>query len=248
MCFFLFSVLVAGTSRADENNEGDPSDAISQADSATRAEILKASAAKKTYMEGLEAHRQEQALQLRAVELQENLRQPNGLCQTMETQNAVVAGRQSGQSNIARGQRKALQSLAVNVNTAQTVDAANALSSAKFCSPEEVDLGICKAPVDSKYASLAGADQNAMFLFQSRDGTNTYEGARDGAQVDAVDSYIARVVIGVPPEQLRVRGKSNYAANTEARVYTEMLRRYNAFLSMSAYSLNQIKESRNPLK
>lgn len=199
-------------------------------------------------MEGLEANRQQQALQLRAVELQDSLRQPNGLCQTMETQTTMVSGRQSGQANIVRGQRKVLQSLAVNVNTAQTMDASNAVSNSKFCSVEEIDLGVCKPPVDSKYANLAGADQNAMFLFQSRDGTNTYEGARDGAQVDAVDSYIARVVIGVPPEQLRQSGKASYAASTEARVYTELLRRYNAFLSMSAYSLNQIKESRNPLK
>ena len=239
---------MAGPAIAGDDEEGDPSEAISQSDAATRAEILKASAAKKASMEGLEAFRQAHALQLRAVELQENLRQPNGLCQTMETQNALVAGRQSGQSNILRGQRKVLQSLSQNVSTAQAMETASALSNAKFCSPEEVDLGICKAPTDSKYTNLAGADQNAMFLFQSRDGTNTYEGARDGAQVDAVDSYIARVVIGVPPEQLHTRGKATFAANPEARVYTEMLRRYNAFLSMSAYSLNQIKESRNPLK
>ena len=243
-----FAMALTGVARADDDKDGDPSAAIAQADAAIRAEILKSVAAHKAYMEGLEANRQQQALALRAVNMQADLVQPNGLCQTMETQNALVAGRQAGQSSILRSQRKVLQSVSGNVSTAQTLDAANALSSANFCSKEEVTQGVCKEAADKKYVNLAGADQNAMFLFQARDGTNTYEGVRDDVQVDAVNSYIARVVVGVPPEQLRQRGKATYASNQAARAYTELLRRYNAFLSMSAYSLNQIKESRNPLK
>jgi hypothetical protein len=240
-------LLLVGPALADDD-EGDPSEAISEAVAATRAEILKAATAKKAYLEGLEAYRQQQTLQLKAEELKDTLRQPGGICQTMETQTGVVAGQRAAQSKIYGGQKLVMQSLANNTNTMQTLDAANAVSGAKFCSPEEIDRGVCRAPVDPKYAELAGADQNAMYLFQSREGVNTYAGARDGAQVEAVNGYIARVVVGVPPEQLRTKGAAAYRQSPEARVYTEMLRRYNAFLSMSAYSLNQIKESRNPLK
>lgn len=242
----VIGVLFSCSAFADD--DGDASQAISEAEAATRAEILKASLAKKTYMEGLESFRQRQILQLKALELQDKLAQPSGICQTMNTQSSLTYGQQLAQAKVSAGQKTVLASLGNNTNTSQVIDSEYQASSSRFCTEVEVARGVCKPTTDPKFSNLAGADQDAMFLFQSKSGASTYDGARDGAQVDAVNGYIKRVVVGVPPEQLHQQGNSFYKKSPQARAYIELLRRYNAFLSMSAYSLNQIKESRNPLK
>jgi len=246
---FYFIVILFGTSLAiGAESDADPSEAISEADMAVRAEIVKAAIAHKAYAEGLEGYRQEQRLNLKAKELEITLKQPSTMCQAVETQDSLLSGYQKSQSKMIDGQRSVLKNLGSNVNTGQTVANLHAATNDRFCSDDEVNLSICKPTTESKYENLAGADQNAMYLFQSNDGTQTYEGERDGAQVDAVNSYISRVVVGVPPEQLKNDGHARYLRSPESRAYAELLRRYKAFLSMSSYSLNQIKESRNPLK
>ena len=73
---------------------------------------------------------------------------------------------------------------------------------------------MCRATSNAQFAGLAGADQNAMFLFQARDGSASYEGPRDGPQAQAADGYIARVIAGgAPPEQLR---KVDYPTTSES--------------------------------
>lgn len=222
--------------------------AISEAQGAIRAEVLKAATARKAYSEGLEAFRTEQRMRMKAAELADALRQPDGLCQTMDTQDAMATGGRRAQQQVVANQRKAMSALTGSKTSAQAVEAAHRATNERFCSAEEAERGVCRLAADGRYANLAGADQNAMFLFQSREGGNSYEGGRDGAQADAADAYIRRVVGGVPPEQLRAKGGAAYAQSPQARAYAELQRRYAAYLSMSAYSLNQIKESRNPLK
>jgi hypothetical protein len=243
------ALALAGGARAqdDDSDEGDPSGAVVQSDDATRAQLVKAAAARKAVEEGLEANREQQRLNNKAQELKANLLEPNGLCQTMDTQDGMVTGKALAQGNIWKGQRATLKTLSSNTSTGALLDSSFAWSNAHFCSVDEIASNICAAPTDTAYTNLAGADQDAMFLFQAKDGEGTYEGTRDGAQVEAVNGYIARVVVGVPPEQLRA-GTVKYGNSPQARAYYESLRRYQAFLSMSTYSLNQIKESRNPLK
>lgn len=241
----LGALALAAPAYAD--SDGDPSEAIIQSEAAIRAELLKAAGASKTVKEGLEAYRQQQRLQARAVELRETLRQSDLMCQTMATQDTASAGQRQAHGKIYSGQRKALQAVASNTGTVAALDSAHKVSNERYCTPQEAALGVCQATTDARYTNLAGADQNAMFLFQSREGGSSYDGGRDGAQVDAVDGYIRRVVAGVPPEQLRAQA-ATYRNSPQARAYIELQRRYQAFLSMAAYSLNQIKESRNPLK
>lgn len=223
--------------------------AIRQAGAAVQAEMLKAASARKAVNEGLEGYRQQQQINDKAVDLQQTMKQPQHLCEDMGSQDALTKGGQGARGKVAAGQRKAMARVTRNTNTVATMESSYGATNQKFCSESEITQGLCRAPADAKYANLAGADQDAMFLFQSRGGNATYEGERDGAQVDAVDAYIARVVAGgTPPEQLRSQGVSAYGTNAQARLHVEMQRRYNAFLSMATYSLNRIKESRNPLK
>lgn len=220
--------------------------AIGQTGQAIQGELLKSAAAQKAVMEGLATYRAQSRLQNKAITLQQDMKQSDQLCQTMDTQETLAAGAAKAKSRVATDQRKSVSPMARNLNTVATVDSMHKASNESFCTEEEVKLGVCKPTSNPKYANLAGADQNAMYLFQSRSGGDTYEGTRDVGQVTAVDAYIARVVSGgLPPEQLKVAG-SSYEKNAQARAYVELSRRYQAFLSMAAYSLNSIKGSRTP--
>lgn len=225
---------------------GDPTDAIVQADAAVRAELLKATATRKVVKEGVASYQAQQRLQDRANDIKDRLRQSDLMCQTMSTQDNLTAGERKAGAAVYAGQRKVSRSLGSNANSLATLEAAGKATNDRFCSETEIARGVCKAPADSKYANLAGADTDAMFLFQSREGTNSYAGGRDGPQVDAVDAYIQRIVSALPPEALRGESRTEFQRNPQARAYVEMQRRYNAVLSMAGYSLNKIKESRNP--
>jgi hypothetical protein len=217
--------------------------AIVQSGAATQAEIQKAAQVDKATAEGLEAYRQQEALRKRAQTMAEDLRQPANTCATMAAQEGLGKASMTGQARMRQAQQRALTSVESNVNTVQTLETAHKASNDGYCTPAEAAKGICRP--NAANAALAGADQNAAFLFQARDGSPTFDGPRDGAQARAADSYIQRVIGGsAPPEQLR---SVDYGKNPQARAYTELVRRYKAMLSMSAYSLNQAKEARNPI-
>lgn len=223
-----------------------PGDAIAQAEAAIRAEVTKQATVTKVVKEGLEAYRQQIKLKDQALKLSENLRQSDVMCQTMATQDTVATGQQQAAAKVAAAQRRTMRSATSATSALAAVDANSRLTNEKFCSEREIAAGICKPSADARYVNLAGADQNAMFLFQSREGGDSYAGGRDGSQVEAVEAYINRVVGGVPAE--RPRGAAGNQNLLQARAYTELERRYLAYLSMASYSLNKIKESRNPLK
>lgn len=216
---------------------------VSEAAASMNAELTKATVVNKTVAEGIEAFRRSIKLQSDAADLQAIMKQPEGLCQTMEAQTALTTGALIGRARAAAAQRRVFASR--GEGAAAALAATYAETGARFCSEDEERLKVCERSVDPRYAELAGADQDALYLFQGRSGGNTYEGGRDGPQVQAVDSYIRRVVVGVPAERLPT-DRRGYASNAQARAYIELERRYRAFLSMSSYSLNQIKESRNP--
>jgi hypothetical protein len=217
--------------------------AVAQAGAATRAEVLKAAAADKAVNEGLEAYRQQQNLQKLAIKTSASLEQPATTCQTIAAQGGIGTASQNAKAKVFTSQTRTMKKVAGNTNTAQVLETSYKTTNQNLCTPEEAARGICKVSTDSRYANLAGADQNAAYLFQSKDGSTSYEGGKDGAQAEAAQSYIDRVIAGVPPEQLR---KVDYSKSPQGRAYTELTRRYSAVLSMSAYSLTQIKEARNP--
>lgn len=244
--------LIAPLQFAVAGQEGDEESlkqAIAESDAAIQAEITKSAVVSKSVAEGLESYRQQVKLQNAAVDLQEALAQPNTMCQVMGSQDALGSGQRNARTGVMYGQKLVRATSAQNTNTLAVLNAAHQSSNTKFCTDEEITRGICLATVVPGYSNLSGADQNALFLFQSRSGYDTYEGSRDGAQFDAVNKYITRVVYGVaPPEQLKAVSKASYQKNPQARAYVELQRRYDAFLSMAAYSLNSIKESRNAAK
>lgn len=218
--------------------------AAAQSGAATRAEIAKKAMVDKAVAEGLEAYRQQEALRNKARDMSESLKQPANTCQTMAVQGGLGNAAQTTKARMFSAQTRVINKVSGNTNTVAALDAAHKMTNDKLCTPEEAQRGICRITGDSQYAGLAGADQNALFLFQAKDGSRSYEGPRDGPQAQAVDSYIARVVAGAaPPEQLR---NVDYSKNPPGRAYVELMRRYTAVLSMVAYSLNQIKEAANP--
>lgn len=239
------ALAAAGAALAEDGDEYSLREAVNEANGAIQGEFTKAATAKKAVMEGLAAYRAQQKLTEKAVQLQQDLKQPDLMCQQMDTQTALSNGEQQARARVAASQRKTVAGVTRNFNAIGTLDANYQSSNVRFCGDEEAKAGICVRSADAKYANLAGADQNAMYLFQSRSGADTYEGAKDSGQVDAVNAYIQRVVAGgVGPEQLKLTGRAAYAQNPQARAYVELQRRYTAFLSMASYSLNRIKESR----
>lgn len=218
--------------------------AVSQSGAATQGEILKKAMVDKTVAEGLEAYRQQEQLRQRAQDLSESLRQPANTCQAMALQGGLGNAAQSSKAKVSVVQGQVMKKVRGNTNTVDALETAHKTTNDNLCTAEEAARGVCRANASGKYANLAGADQNALFLFQAKDGSSTYEGERDGPQAKAAEGYIARIVAGAaPPENLR---SQDYTRNPQARAYVELMRRYSGVLSMASYSLNQIKEARNP--
>lgn len=214
--------------------------AVAQSGAATQGEIAKGAMVNKNVLEGLEAYRTEQDLRIKAAKTAEDLRQPATTCSTMAAQGGIGNARSVSQGRVNRDQTQVLARIRGNTNTVAALETSYAQSSANYCSEAEAAQNICVRPAN---AALAGADQNAAMLFQGSDASPTYTGGPDGAQSRAVEGYIGRVVAGLPPEQLR---GVNYRSNPQGRAYVELMRRYSAVSSMSAYSLNQIKSGRVP--
>lgn len=215
--------------------------AVAQSGAATQAEILKSTSAQKAVMEGLETYRQQESLRVSAQETLESLQQPASTCQTMATQGSLGNVTQSTRASLVKSQARVLKQVNGNTNTLAAVDAAHRATNETMCTAEEAARGICR--VNPAYKDLAGADQNAAFLFQGKDGSPTFDGGPEGPHSKAVDSYIARMVAALPPEQLK---KAEYNKSPASRAYVELMRRYASVLSMSSYSMNLIKASHTP--
>lgn len=220
--------------------------AVIQSGAATRAEILKAATANVAVEEGLETYRQEQSARIRALEMKAKMQQPANTCEAISASGGLSAGMQNAQARAFSTQARVASALSSNSNSVKLMDSAHKASNAKFCSPEEAALGVCKLNESEEFRDLAAADQDAAYLFQSPEGSSTYAGGENGAQSQAADGFIARVAAALPPEQLRDKGEAYYKRNPQARAYIELQRRYNAMLSMGTYSLSEIKEMHRP--
>lgn len=216
--------------------------AVIQSGAATRAEVLKSAAANKAVEEGLESYRQQEELRNDAEDLRDKLKAPATTCQTIAASTALSAGAKNAQARAFSSQARSLAAATTNPSTVQAIDTAHQATNRNFCTAEEAARGVCTVN-GGRYANLAGADSDAMFLFQARDGSASYEGVDNGPQAEATDAYIKRVLAGIPPEDLSNKGETYYQRNPQARAYVELQRRYNAMLSASAYSLTQIQEA-----
>lgn len=218
--------------------------AATQAGAATQAEVAKAAMATKATLEGVQQYEMENKLRMQMADASASLQQPPSTCSTLAVQDGVSKAAHN-KSLIAKGTHSgALAKLRSNTNSVALVDQSFTEGGSKFCTPEEQKEGICSASaVPAAYRQLAGADQNAAFLFQAEDGSPTYTGGQDGPQTKAAQQYIARIVASIPPEQLR---KTDYSKSPQARAHAELMRRYNAMMSMSSYSLSQVLGSRSP--
>lgn len=214
-----------------------------QATATIGGEINKAAVANKVVMEGLESARQQQQLNRDAVELSQKLELPANTCQDMAVQDGLAKASASTQANMLSSQKKVSEALKGNTNTLATVTSRFEKTNSKFCSQEDGARGLCEYRANNE---LSGADQEAAFLFQSRSGSRTYAAPAGGpSQYDATGDFVTRMVVGIPPEQLRTKDLDK---TPQGKAYIELVRRYNGMVSMSAYSLNQIREAGNPIK
>lgn len=223
---------------------------IEQSGASVRAEVLKSATAAKAVDEGLEVYRQTQDLQLTALELTETMRQSPTTCQSLATSSNLSAATQNAQAKVFSNQARLMSSISSSPSTIQKIETAHVASNKNYCTPEEQLQGICDVNTAPAFKKLAGADRDASFLFQSESGSASYDGmdtpTSASPQSAAVDGYISRVIGGLPPEQLKQQGEAYYRSSAQARAYVELSRRYDAMLSMGAYSLQQIKEAHNP--
>lgn len=211
--------------------------AVIEAGASTRAEILKGTMADKAVLEGLESYRQQEDARQRAVDLGESLKQPATTCQAMATSANIGTAQQNAQAQAFRSQAELMSRIGPTGNVVASMESNYRKSSDSYCTPEEAAQGICRTRSDG----LAGADQDAMFLFQDGDGSSSFAG-NGAAQAAAADGYIDRIVNGVPLQGLPQQGEKFYRQSAQARAFVELARRYNAMQSMGAYSLKQIKE------
>lgn len=215
--------------------------AVTQSGAATQAEILKASTAQKAIAEGLEAYRAQQRLRVIAQETVESMQQPASTCESMAAQASLGNVTQTSRAAAVKDQSRVIKRINGNSNTQAVLEAAHQLTNSTMCTESEAARKICELSPSNR--ELAGADQNATVLFQGSDGSFTLDGTHDGPQSRAADSYINRVVASVPPEQLRA---ADYGKSPVSRAYIELTRRYAAVMSMSSYSLTQLKASHVP--
>lgn len=217
---------------------------MAQSTATLGGEINKAAVANKVVLEGLEAYRQQEELRKESIELAAKYELPANTCADMAAQDGIGKAGQANQAAIARSQEAVAKAIKGNTNTLRTIDALHEKSNERYCSREDGQRGLCTFNDQNE---LAGADQDAMFLFQARSGSRTFSASRGNgpSQYDAAGDYIQRVVAGIPPEQLRTKDLDK---TPQGRAYIELVRRYNSMLSMSSYSLNQIREAGNPIK
>ena len=203
--------------------------AVTESGAALQGELLKATAAKKASMEALAAYRTQTQMHRDAVALADSLKSPAITCDTIAAQDGIAKAKHTVQARTLQSQRSVVERLAKPESIATKIEAQHQLTNARFCTAAEAARGICTATA----SPLAGADQNAAFLFQGADGSPTFVDGQDAA----AKSYISRVVALAPAEQMR---GNDYAKNPRARAFVELKRRYDSVLSMASYSLSQI--------
>lgn len=221
---------------------------VGQATSIIATEVNRNTVANVQTQTNLENYRQGVQFQRDAADLAARAELPATTCTDMAAQDSLGKADFTVKSNVFTGQRAVRDSLGANTNTTYTVDASWERTKQLYCTEAESKRGICDySKIPDK--DLAGADQDAAFLFNTKTGSSTYTGAKGSngkvAQEVAAEDYIRRVTVGIPVEQLR---QPNLDKTPQGRAYTELQRRYQAMISMSANSLNQIKESRTPQK
>ena len=214
---------------------------VTEAGASTAGEIAKATMANKAVAEGIAAYEEGENVRQDAVDLREKLTLPESSCEVLSTSAALGPASLAVQRDTVTTMNRILNGYSPASATSATslLEGSHKTTNAKFCSPEEAALRICSAPSGAS-SWVAGADQDASFLFQSKDGASSY--ADDGSvQGEAADSFIRRVTVGVPSEALNGNGKDYYKNSKAAQAYVELGRRYKAMTSMSAFSLSAIR-------
>lgn len=218
-------------------------EAIKQSGAAVRADVAKAGMATNATEEGLATYRLEQELRERTAKTAAALQQAPLTCQSLAVSDAVGGATRTKDALAFKSQGGALSRLRSNGNTVAAIDQSFEDGN-RFCSAEDQALGICKSPASSTHAKFEGADRDAAFLFQGVDGSATHDGG--SVQDEATQAYVNRIIGTAPPEQLRSKGDKLYKGSPQARAYVELLRRYNAMMSMGAYSLKQTAAMHTP--
>lgn len=248
--------LASAAATAEDSVSLSFSQQVAESAAALRGEIIKSTLVKKGVSEALFSQVLQNQLQRKAAEASETARPTNLVCGEMASQRAIARNASTASAEVMAASRADTTRFpgmnAQPTAKGQTPSARASMEAAYhrtnqyFCSAAEAARGICKPSAEPAYQRLAGADQDAMYLFQTVDGGQTYEGRRGGAQSQAVEALINRIAYGPAPLEPLPAG-SPVRATAAGRVLSEMERRYNGFLSMVVYSLRQAKASKQPV-
>ncbi len=218
---------------------------MAAATSGIQGEINKSAIAEKNTAEAIASFEAQERIRLEALRIRESLEQPESTCETMATADALGNATAEVKVNAYRGAvqastggvvvgRHKLPSNTGNTSTANYMRRTYDISMTEFCTEEDKQRGRCE-----KVGPLAGADMTGANLFTDGQGNDTQ---RPDAQTGNA-LFINRIVGGMPPELL---ANPNWEKTPQGMAYVDMVRRYAAFQSLAAHSLNSIATSHAP--
>jgi hypothetical protein len=246
------------TDKITENTNilGDKTErAVVAAGAGVQAEVSKATTAQIQSDIAIAEAKMTEDYRQQVLETRRKLEQPATTCQTAKSADAlssvdplVRAGALSDTSARVTGRGRSLKKADGSTSpvtmppTGFTRDAnAETLTSydytsENFCGPLDKERGRC-----TQVSAFPNGDTNAGLLFTGTDGSDTYAPNQDVA----VTAFINRIVSGMPAELL---SDPKWDRTPQGKVYIEQVRRYAAFVALSAHSMNSIANNRRPVE
>lgn len=192
----------------------------------------------KSVVEGVAGWKAQNQMRRDMAEVEYNLQLPSDTCAAMASRTGISSAEVRAREAVAPAQKRTTRGLIEESSPTVSMGKIYAESNQKFCTPTDRSRGICSDKAKPGYERFEGADQDAMYLYQSMDGDDTYGGE---PQNEAVDLYIRRIVAQMPPGLL---ADKQWDKTKDGKAYIEMVRRYRAYMSMAAYSLNMVRVAR----
>lgn len=205
-----------------------------------QGEIAKNVIAQKNTAEAIAQYKSQSRLNEQAAVVKEALEPANNVCSSMAMSDVVasvnVRVRVAANSNNRSWTQSFLNPQGAGAaSTAAAVVGSYDKSIKKYCTDGDEAVGRCHV-AENPNPALAGADVNADLLFGSANDASAATYA--AGQADALKDFIRRIV-GYAPDALASRSVRD-EETPQGRAYADMARRYAAFMSMAAYSLNSI--------
>lgn len=209
---------------------------------AIQSEIQKTADEQIRNAQAIAKNEQDERLRLQTIEINEKLQQPALTCASMAMSDNLSKIDARVRYAARQASRQQNQAVISNKNAGTAVLGSYENAMRKYCTEADEAMGRCRV-ADIPEPKFSGADINADMVFTNAGdpGSKSYM----PGQKTAVNDYIKRITGSVLPESLAARDR-RYESTNAGKAYTDMVRRYAAFMSMANYSLNSIAASHEP--